>query len=237
MSVLGWLLLSAGLVLVGHPRPDRARHQQIRPRRHLPLPLIGGVLASTVSVLLGGRTGEFIALPGAIAVYLVVRKMIDNNAAPKRDPRLVAFLLDLLACCLAAGAPPERALASVSDAVQTAGTDQLRMVVEPLRLVGRLLLLGTDPVQAWAVVDTVPGFAAAAAAGRRCANSGARLASGLAEAAAELRAQYRSDQIARAERTGIWALLPLGCCFLPAFVCIGVLPVVVGVADQVFAGR
>jgi pilus assembly protein TadC len=39
--------------------------------------------------------------------------------------------------------------------------------------------------------------------------------------------------VARAERVGVWTLLPLGCCFLPAFVCLGVLPVVLGVAGQV----
>jgi pilus assembly protein TadC len=30
-------------------------------------------------------------------------------------------------------------------------------------------------------------------------------------------------------------VLPLGSCFLPAFVCIGIVPVVLGVAGQVFA--
>jgi hypothetical protein len=42
--------------------------------------------------------------------------------------------------------------------------------------------------------------------------------------------------LARAERVGVWTLLPLGLCFLPAFACIGVVPVVAGVAGQVLSG-
>jgi pilus assembly protein TadC len=34
----------------------------------------------------------------------------------------------------------------------------------------------------------------------------------------------------------VWSLLPLGLCFLPAFACLGVLPVILGVAGEVFGG-
>ena len=112
----------------------------------------------------------------------------------------------------------------------------MRQAVEPVRLVGRLLCLGSDPVTAWSGLDSVPGMQQVSAAGRRCAHSGARLASALADAATEIRLQHRARSVARAERTGVWALLPLGCCFLPAFVCLGVLPVMLGVAGQVLGG-
>ena len=99
--------------------------------------------------------------------------------------------------------------------------------------VGRLLRLGAEPAAAWSGLDSIPGMWQVAAAGRRCAHSGARLAAVLVEVAADLRTQHRARAVARAERTGVWALLPLGCCFLPAFVCLGVLPVMLGVAGQV----
>jgi pilus assembly protein TadC len=142
-------------------------------------------------------------------------------------------VLDLLAAALAAGAPPESAIAAVAGAVGECGTPPMRQAVEPVRLVGRLLRLGSDPVTAWSGLDSVPGMQQVSAAGRRCAHSGARLASALTDAAAEIRLQDRGRAVARAGRTGVWALLPLGCCFLPAFVCLGVLPVVLGVAGQV----
>ena len=67
-------------------------------------------------------------------------------------------------------------------------------------------------------------------------SSGARLAQALATVATELRAAHQAEALSRAERVGVWSLLPLGLCFLPAFVCLGVLPVVLGVTGEVFAG-
>jgi pilus assembly protein TadC len=96
--------------------------------------------------------------------------------------------------------------------------------------------LGSEPAAAWAVLQPVPGYRAVADCGRRCASSGARLAEALAAVATELRAAHQAEALARAERVGVWSLLPLGLCFLPAFVCLGVLPVILGVAGEVFGG-
>ena len=38
---------------------------------------------------------------------------------------------------------------------------------------------------------------------------------------------------ARAERAGVLVTGPLGLCFLPAFICLGIVPVVVGLASSV----
>jgi hypothetical protein len=35
-------------------------------------------------------------------------------------------------------------------------------------------------------------------------------------------------------RAGVWVLAPLGLCFLPAFLCLGVVPLVLGIAADVF---
>ena len=40
----------------------------------------------------------------------------------------------------------------------------------------------------------------------------------------------------RARRAGVQAVGPLAACFLPAFVLVGVVPVVVGVAQALLAG-
>jgi hypothetical protein len=34
----------------------------------------------------------------------------------------------------------------------------------------------------------------------------------------------------------VWVMAPLGLCFLPAFVCLGIVPIIVGVAHNVFEG-
>ena len=58
----------------------------------------------------------------------------------------------------------------------------------------------------------------------------------LAEAVAALAAQCRQDAAhmasATAERAGVLIAGPLGLCFLPAFVCLGIVPVVAGLAGD-----
>jgi pilus assembly protein TadC len=188
------------------------------------------LLAATAAVLLGAA---YAALPVAILAGFAVRILYRSGASAGPDPRSVALVLDLLAATLAAGAPPEHAIAEVAVAVEAHGTAGMRAAAAPLQLVGRLLRLGSDPATAWSGLDSVDGLAQVGLAGRRCAHSGARLANALADTAGDLRAEHQAASISRAQRTGVWTLLPLGCCFLPAFICLGVLPVVLGVAGQV----
>jgi pilus assembly protein TadC len=58
----------------------------------------------------------------------------------------------------------------------------------------------------------------------------------LAEAVAALASQCRQDAAhtaaAAAERAAVLIAGPLGLCFLPAFVCLGIVPVVAGLAGD-----
>lgn len=193
-------------------------------------------VASAVTLLAlseaGGRTGLLLALPAAAGVLVGTRRLA-GKVRPTLDRQAMAFLLDLLAAVLRTGAPTDQAIEAVTASVREHGGQPLRTTMEPLGVVGRLLRLGTEPQQAWSVLDQLPELAPVAAAGRRCAHSGARLAGALAETAERLRSQHSQLALLRAQRAGVWALLPLGCCFLPAFVCIGIIPVVLGVAGQV----
>jgi hypothetical protein len=47
------------------------------------------------------------------------------------------------------------------------------------------------------------------------------------DTAAGLRGELRAVALARAARAGVLGMAPLGLCFLPAFVCLGVVPDVV----------
>jgi hypothetical protein len=58
--------------------------------------------------------------------------------------------------------------------------------------------------------------------------------SALRALAADERAAARSHIEADVRRAGVWILAPLGLCFLPAFLCLGVVPLVLGVAGEVF---
>ena len=82
------------------------------------------------------------------------------------------------------------AMATVAAAVDGCGSTAIVRAVAPLRRVGRLLELGAVPEIAWADLESTPGYDGVAAAGRRCASSGARLVGAFNAVAVELR-QHR----------------------------------------------
>ncbi|CAL2055295.1 hypothetical protein GPN2_10058 [Streptomyces murinus] len=59
----------------------------------------------------------------------------------------------------------------------------------------------------------------------------------MARIASDTRAEWGRTATARARRAAVLISAPVGLCFLPAFVAIGVLPVVIGLAGGVMAGR
>ena len=81
---------------------------------------------------------------------------------------------------------------------------------------------------AWAdaLADSV--LAPAARAVVRAYESGAPVADALCHVAMDLRRNVRSAAETEARKAGVRAVIPLGVCFLPAFVLVGVVPVVAG---------
>jgi len=68
----------------------------------------------------------------------------------------------------------------------------------------------------------------------RAGESGSAVGPALRALAAELRSESAGRAQARVQRAGVWVLAPLGACFLPAFLCLGVVPLVLGIAGAVF---
>jgi pilus assembly protein TadC len=243
-GVAGWGIDAPEPAIVGQRAVPRGYGSVPKPPSRLsPLVVVAAISTGLATLLLLGLPGGAVAaVPlstvGGAAAHALHRWQLHRHEAVG-EIESVPLLLDLLAAALAAGSAPETAIAALSSAVDEAvavageGASPLRDAMEPLRRVGRLLQLGADPDEAWSALDDVRGYQLIGAAGRRCATSGSRLAAGLAASASELREQRRAEAMARAERVGVWALLPLGLCFLPAFVCLGVVPVIVGIAGQV----
>ena len=105
-----------------------------------------------------------------------------------------------------------------------------------LRRAADLLAMGADPDTAWHAREGVEpdGCEALSRLARRSASSGSALAHGIAELAEQSRQNARHTAAAAAERAGVLMAGPLGLCFLPAFICLGIVPVVAGLAGDIF---
>lgn len=152
-----------------------------------------------------------------------------DTAPHASDPLAVAGTFDLLAACLKAGLPASAAAAAVGPSAPQPLSDSLRRTAD-------LLALGADPVTAWGAVAGDPATESLARMARRSARSGAALSGAIGELATQQRADAEDRAVAGAERAGVLISGPLGLCFLPAFVCLGIVPVVIGLAGRVLAG-
>jgi pilus assembly protein TadC len=100
------------------------------------------------------------------------------------------------------------------------------------RVSGRLRL-GADPEEAWAALLSDPVLAPLARTMIRAGSTGAPVAQALTRLADDATASARAASCAAARRVGVQVVAPLGLCFLPAFVLLGIVPVVAGLAAQV----
>ncbi len=101
-----------------------------------------------------------------------------------------------------------------------------------LEAVAAMLALGANPDIAWRAADPVEELVTLAAAARRSAAGGGRLADAVREHASLLRADQAAADRRAAGRAGVLMTAPLGICFLPAFLCLGLAPVIVGLLGQ-----
>lgn len=147
-----------------------------------------------------------------------------GQAGPEPEP---AVVLDLVAAASAAGAGVTAALAAVGEAV---GGARGAALVE----VGAALDLGTEWSAAWADVD--PALAVAGVVLRPTWERGARAGPALRAAADAVRRERHSRALEAAGRLGTRLVLPLGLCYLPAFVLVGLAPVIISMAAGASAG-
>lgn len=175
--------------------------------------------------------------PGPSTVRARAARSLPRSRPRRRpahgsDPLAVASSLDVLAVCLSAGMPVSTAAAATA----SLAPPQLAQV---LRRAADLLALGADPATAWPAERDRSGgemdvhIDALLRLARRSAFSGAALADSVADLAAQSRHDTAHAATAAAERATVLIAGPLGLCFLPAFVCVGIVPVVAGLAADV----
>jgi pilus assembly protein TadC len=212
------VLLPTAAPALRRRRPCRDRARRVPSRRARAL-VAAAVSGGAVALLVGGTAGLAAGTAVAGLVALGLPRLETRSA---RDRRLVLagqapLVVDLVAACLASGATLEASLSAAATAVGPPAAEGVHRAVAALRL-------GAEPRYAWADVD--PALEGLARAAIRSADSGAPLADLLPRAAAEARATHRGEVEARVRTAAVRLTAPLGAAFLPAFVLLGVVPVV-----------
>jgi pilus assembly protein TadC len=166
--------------------------------------------------------------PRVRAGLTAVRPRRRSAPAGPGDPLAAASSFDVFAACLRSG----MAVPTAASATALSAPAALARV---LSRAADLLALGAEPATAWTNPDgAVDNHAdALMRLARRSASSGAALAHGVAELADQSRHEAADAASAAAERASVLIAGPLGLCYLPAFVCLGIVPVVAGLAGDV----
>jgi Flp pilus assembly protein TadB len=228
------VLLVAGAVAIGLPPvsrlprrdgPSRRRDERAAlDRWRLPLAVLSGV---GVGAFLGGTLG---VVGGVLAAMLAWRLLgrVESPGAVRRREALARDLpgaVDLLVAAFASGVAPGPALGLVADALDGPVADELGAL-------HRRLDLGADPAAVWGELATHPQLGPLGRALARAHDTGASVTTAGARLAQELRESAHAEVESRARSVSTRAAAPLGICFLPAFVLLGIVPLVAGLVGS-----
>lgn len=219
---------AVALILLERPRsrlerplaPTAVDDEPLLRRRRLPLAVLSGI---GVAIFFGGVIGVVAAAAAGWWSYRVLgrvesraqvarRRAIDHDLPPA---------VDLFAGALRTGAAAGPALLLVADAIGGPVADELARV-------HRRLELGTDPATVWRDLGSSGPLAPVGRALARAHDSGASVALAAERLATELRERGATQVEARARSVSSRVAAPLGACFLPAFVLLGIVPLVAG---------
>ncbi|WP_343067122.1 type II secretion system F family protein [Streptomyces rectiverticillatus] len=185
-------------------------------------------------ILLGGAVGCAAGLAAAYCMWRWLRRR-KRDGGPDGLPveeveRQLPLAADLMAACLAAGAGPREAAEAVGVSLGGPVGERLARAAAEVRL-------GGDPATAWSRLGSLPGARGLARCLERAQATGVPAVEPMSRLAGRLRAERGRAAGIRARRAGVLATAPLGLCFLPAFLTVGVVPVVIGLASGLTKGH
>jgi Flp pilus assembly protein TadB len=170
-----------------------------------------------------GAPGLVAGVVSGAAVWVVLGRA-ETPAQRARRVRLrteLPHVVGLLASAVRGGMPPAEALTLVCTALPGPAADSLAPL--PPRVA-----LGVDPVEVWRSLEADAALAPLGRTLARSARTGEPVAEALDRLGAELAAHARAETEDAARQVGVRAAVPLGLCLLPAFLLLGIVPVVAG---------
>lgn len=184
-------------------------------------------------ILVGGVLGCAVGAAAAYGTWRWQRTRPRGRPVHSSPERAVIagqlpLAADLLAACVAVGAGPREAAEEVGRSIGGPVGDRLARTAVEIRL-------GGEPADAWSRFGEIPGAGPLARCLHRAGATGAPAAEPIARLAASIRAERAAVAVARAQRAGVLITAPVGLCFLPAFLAVGVAPVIIGLAGDLLA--
>lgn len=220
----------------GHTRGGRWPWRSLlRPVRGAPgretrarIAITAGGAAAVLALAAGspGLTPLVTALCGAGA-YVGSGRVVSPGERRRRE-RLRAELpgaLDLMALCLAAGLPVRGAAAAVAGVHGGPLAEDVGGVLAQVAI-------GDAESRAWLRLADDPVWDVIARDLARSVESGTALVELLQTHADRARRERRAAVVARARTVGVRSVLPLMTCYLPAFMLVGIVPVVAGAVPR-----
>jgi len=196
--------------------------------------LAAAVTLTCVGLVAGDELGVPAAGPAAMTLGVVTFIVLGRwrpAELRRRDSAIDADLpaaCILLAVCLEAGLPLRNAVAAAAEGMSGPAAAALTRL-------NRAVRLGVPEPDAWAELgQRHPAFGAMARELAHAAQAGASLAPVLRHHAREAQRSVHAGAQARARRAGVRSVVPLMVCFLPAFILVGVVPIIGGVTARLF---
>ena len=209
---------------VAHPANDDG---VLRRRRAL-WALLAGLGGPT---WFSGWDAVVVCLASTIAVWWGIGRSepVGVRRARARARAELPHLVLLLGAALRAGAAPGPAAGVVCRALPGPAADRLATAEAQLAL-------GADPATVWRDLAADPELAPLGRCLARAHATGAPVAEAITRLGRELAAEHRASVQDRARVVGVKAALPLGLCLLPAFLLLGVVPVVAALLAGLLVG-
>lgn len=186
--------------------------------------LLWALLAAIAgAVFVGGSVGVVAGAGAGVGTWLFIGRAEPPEARRLRESvrRDLPHVVSLFATALSSGAAPCDAVVMVCAALPGAAADRLSGVAARLSL-------GVDPVQVWESLGDDRELARLGRTMARAQATGSPVVGSVERLAEELARSARSEVEERARAVGVKAALPLGLCLLPAFILVGIVPVVAG---------